>query len=183
MQWLEAAETYPENLGEGKLHGVQENDICYLKALACELSGNTSASTAFLEKATEGISTPVQAIFYNDPQPDKIFYQGLAWAKLGNTEKADAIFNTLIRFGEEHIKDNITIDYFAVSLPDLLVFDADLNERNRIHCLYLKGLGYLGLGTAYRDKAKACFAEVLKLDIHHAGAVVHQKMVDVIVFL
>jgi tetratricopeptide (TPR) repeat protein len=183
LQWLEAAETYPENLGEGKLYGVQENDIYYLKALACELSGDTSASIAFLEKATEGISTPVQAIFYNDPQPDKIFYQGLAWAKLGNTEKAVAIFNTLIRFGEEHFNDNITIDYFAVSLPDLLVFDADLNERNRIHCLYLQGLGYLGLGTAYGEKAKACFAEVLKLDINHAGAVVHQKMVDVIVYL
>lgn len=178
LQLLEEAGTYPDNLGEGKLYGVQENDIYYLKALAYELSGNMSASNDYLKKATEGISIPVQAIFYNDPQPDKIFYQGLAWAKLGDRVKADAIFNTLIRFGEEHINDPITIDYFAVSLPDLLVFDADLNERNRIHCLYLQGLGYLGLGAAYGGYADTCFAEVLKLDINHIGAVVHRNWVN-----
>ena len=32
-------------------------------------------------QATIGISQPVQAIYYNDPQPDKIIYQALAWLK------------------------------------------------------------------------------------------------------
>lgn len=44
---------------------------------------------SFFTKATEGISELLQAIFYNDPQQDKIFYQGLAWFKLGNNDKSN----------------------------------------------------------------------------------------------
>jgi tetratricopeptide (TPR) repeat protein len=173
LQLLDEAATYPANLGEGKLFGAQENDIYYLKGLALEQSGKQAAALENFRLATEGISEPVQAIFYNDPQPDKIFYQGLAWLKLKNEEKAQNIFEKLIDFGKKHLSDEISIDYFAVSLPDLLVFDADLGLRNRIHCLYLMGLGFLGKGN---DKAGALFDEVLQLDVNHQGAAIHKKM-------
>ena len=122
--------------------------------------------------ATQGNSEPVQAIFYNDPQPDKIFYQGMAWLKLNDTRKATQIFQRLVDFGQRHLSDKITIDYFAVSLPDLLVFDADLDLRNRVHCLYLMGLGYLGLGNGNTEKAEALFEEVLELDVNHQGVLI-----------
>lgn len=176
LQLLRQVENYPENLGEGKLFGAQENDINYLKGLAYEQLGEQELATQHFKKATEGISQPVQAIFYNDPQPDKIFYQGLAWLKLNEKEKANDIFNRLIRFGKEHLNDEISIDYFAVSLPDLLVFDADLNLRNKIHCLYLVGLGHLGLGNGNAEKAEALFNEVLSLDVNHQGAAIHKQM-------
>ncbi|MCU7550074.1 DUF5107 domain-containing protein [Chitinophagaceae bacterium LB-8] len=178
LQLLEQAEIYPVNLGEGKLYGTQENDIHYLKGLAFEQLNVQKRAEEYFQKATEGISEPVQAIFYNDPQPDKIFYQGLAWMKLGENEKASAIFKKLISFGLDHIDDNISIDYFAVSLPDLLVFDADLNLRNRIHCLYLMGLGNLGLGNYHTESAEACLNEVLGLDVNHQGAGIHKRMID-----
>ena len=44
------------------------------------------------------------------------------------------------------------MDYFAVSLPDFLVFDEDLQRRNRIHCHYMMALGLLGLGEAGRSR-------------------------------
>jgi tetratricopeptide (TPR) repeat protein len=174
LELLDSAATYPENLGEGKLFGAQENDIQYLKGLAYEQAGDQELALKNFRLATEGISEPVQAIFYNDPQPDKIFYQGLAWLKLDETGKANDIFNKLNKFAKEHIDDEISIDYFAVSLPDLLVFDADLNLRNKIHCLYLMGLGHLGLRDA--EKAEGLFNEVLQLDINHQGAAIHKKM-------
>ncbi|MEJ7683843.1 MAG: hypothetical protein WKG06_39480 [Segetibacter sp.] len=61
------------------------------------------------------------AIFYNDPQPDEIFYQGLAWMKLNNITKANNIFSRFIQLGNEHSTDKVQIHYFAGSLPDLLV--------------------------------------------------------------
>jgi tetratricopeptide (TPR) repeat protein len=176
LQLLQAADNYPENLGEGKLYGTQENDINYLKGLAYEHLGEQGSAKQFYKLATEGISEPVQAIFYNDPQPDKIFYQGLAWMKLGEHEKAADIFNKLISFGTKHFNDKISIDYFAVSLPDLLVFDADLDLRNKIHCLYLQALGKLGLGNENLEESETLFDEVLSLDVNHQGAAVHKKM-------
>jgi tetratricopeptide (TPR) repeat protein len=172
---LESLNKYPENLGEGKLYGTQENDIHYLLGCAYEHLQQQEKATVCFMKATEGISEPVQAIYYNDPQPDKIVYQALAWRKLGEPEKADAIFRRFIEFGELHKDDEIRIDYFAVSLPDMLVFDIDLDLRNRIHCLYLVALGHLGLGN--ESKARKLLNEVLELDLNHQGARTHLKMI------
>jgi tetratricopeptide (TPR) repeat protein len=178
--FLEKAENYPSNLGEGKLAGAQENDIHYWKGVAYDMLNQSENAIRYYRLATEGISEPVQAIFYNDPQPDKIFYQGLAWIKLGEREKAAEIFQRLIDFGHSHIKDEITIDYFAVSLPDLLVFDADLNLRNRVHCLYLMALGNLGIGNGHVEDANALFRQVLNIDVNHQGALVHRQLVKYI---
>src|SRR6185436_6502267 len=117
-----------------------------------------------------------QAIFYNDPQPDKIVYQGLAWLKLGHPKKAEKIFHRLVEFADQHFNDEIRIDYFAVSLPDLLVFDTDLNEKNKNHCRYLKGLGELGLKN-YANSARH-LNEVLQNDCSYPGAIIHLKMID-----
>ncbi|HEX2631020.1 MAG TPA: tetratricopeptide repeat protein, partial [Chitinophagaceae bacterium] len=172
---LEATKQYPENLGEGKLYGAQENDIHYLLGCAYEGLGEHAKAKQYFNEATKGISEPVQAIYYNDPQPDKIVYQALAWKKLGQPQQAEAIFKKFIDFGKQHLNDEIRIDYFAVSLPDMLVFDIDLNQRNEIHCVYLQALGYLGLGN--EQKGIALLNDVLKKDINHQGAATHLKMI------
>ena len=133
-------------------------------------------SEFYFRKASEGLSEPAPAIYYNDQQPDKIFYQGLAWEALGNPENARKRFNKLISYGEKHLFDQVKIDYFAVSLPDLLIWEDDLQKRNTIHCYYLMALGYLGLKKY--DEAKTYFDKVLKMDINHQGAHIHRKMCE-----
>lgn len=176
LSLLNAAETYPFNLGEGKLYGTQENDIYYLQGCAYEALGLSQNATDKFTAATKGNSEPAQAIFYNDQQPDKIFYQGLAWLKLGDRTTAYRIFNKLIAFGKRHQNDRIEIDYFAVSLPDLLVFDQDLDVKNNIHCTYLIGLGMLGLGK--KVEAKNYFLNILNKDLNHQGAAIHLMMIN-----
>lgn len=175
---LNATEHYPENLGEGKLYGTQENDINYLKGCAYERLGMKTEAETYFHKATIGLSEPTLAVYYNDQQPDKIFYQGLAWRKLGDQNKAESIFKKLIQFGEAHQNDKVKIDYFAVSLPDLLVFDQDLSLRNRNHCFYLMALGYLGLNHDYLGESEKYFNGVLKTDLNHIGAYIHKKMIQ-----
>ena len=112
-------------------------------------------------------------MYYNDQPPEMIYYQGAALAKLGRTEEADAVFEKLIRYGQAHMEDEVRIDYFAVSLPDLLIFEEDLNRKNKIHCLFMLGLGYLGKDRAKADKY---FAQVAAMDCCHQGALFIPEM-------
>ena len=175
LDYLHAQKRYPNNLGEGKLPNTAENDMYYLMGLAYERLGDGEKAYQYLKLATYSDDEPVQAIFYNDPQPDKIFYQGLAWLKLGKIDKANSIFDKLLTFGREHLHDSIAIDYMAVSLPDLLVFEQDLSFKNHIHCLYMMGLAQLGFGNV--EEAVTYFDQVLQLNNSHMGAWIHKKMV------
>lgn len=176
IELLSTLEHYPENLGEGKLYGTPENDIYYLLGCAYEGLQQTERAKTYFITATKGNSEPVQAIYYNDPQPDKILYQALAWQKLGEPHKAEEIFQKFIDFGNNHMNDEIRIDYFAVSLPDMLVFDIDINRRNYIFCNYLIGLGKMGLGEI--GQGKTYLQDVLKMDVNHQGAATHLQMAD-----
>jgi tetratricopeptide (TPR) repeat protein len=176
IECLERAQIYPHNLGEGKLFGTQENDIFYFLGCAYEGLLQPEKAKYFFEKSTVGLVEPSAAMFYNDQQPDKIFYQGLAWQKLGNDAKGNQIFEKLVNYGIEHRLDEVKVDYFAVSLPNLLIFDDDLNLRNKIHCMFIEGLGYLGLKQL--DHAKVLFEDILNLNTEHLGAKTHLKMID-----
>ena len=171
---LEAAQNYPHNLGEGKLFGSQENDIFYWLGCAYEKLGETPMAKENWKKASQGLSDPSPALFYNDQQPDKIFYQGLALLKLDNKKEAEKRFQNLIGYGKEHMDNDVKLDYFAVSLPDLLIWDEDLNARNKIHCEYLIGLGELGLGNT--ENAISAFTKVMDKDNYHLPAFIHLNM-------
>ncbi|MDR0836525.1 MAG: tetratricopeptide repeat protein, partial [Tannerella sp.] len=171
LQLLQKTDKYPHNLGEGKLINAEENDLNYYKGLVYKGLNDQTKAREHFERATQGSSEPQQAFFYNDQQPDKIFYQGLAWRALGDEAKAINCFNKLVAHGEKHLPDNCKIDYFAVSLPDLAIWDDDLNKRNQIHCYYVMGLGYLGFGDS--AKAKEYLNKVLTLDVNHQGAQIH----------
>jgi len=168
---LEQAQVYPHHLGEGKLFGAQENDIFYWLGCAYQGLNNEQQATAYFEKATQGLAEPSVAMFYNDQQPDQIFYQGLAWLALGATDKANHIFQKLVAYGEDHLHDEAKIDYFAVSLPDLLIFEDDLQKRHQIHCQYMMGLGYLGLKRL--PEAISAFHSAMDQDAMHFGAAWH----------
>ena len=157
---------YPHHLGEGKLYGAQENDFHYLLGLAYEKLGDNDEARHHYEQATKGPTEPAAAMYYNDAKPDKIFYAALAYRKLSNDAKANSLCYKLINYGQQHIFEKQTMDYFAVSLPDLLIWDGDLQEKNTIHCNLMMALGHLGLGNT--EKGLRFLDEVEKTDVNHA---------------
>ena len=165
IKLLHELDEYPHNLGEGKLAVAEENDIDYYKGVAYRGVGNEAKANEFFVKATMGSKEPKQAFFYNDQQPDKIYFQGLAWAALRDRTKANGRFHALIDHGKHYLFQKSRIDYFAVSLPDLAIWEEDLNVRNLIHCYYVMGLGYHGLGDL--EKAKEYLKKVQLLDVNH----------------
>lgn len=175
VDYLNRCFDYPDNLGEGKLIGAQENDLNYWLGCAYEGLGNTTQARASWEKAATGSTTLQAAMYYNDQQPDKLFYQGLALLKLGREGEARSRFYTLLRFGEKQLFVPFKMDFFAVSLPDLLIFEDDLQKRHELHCHYLMGLGHLGLGQV--EEANTAFQHVLTQDTYHTGAMIHSHLI------
>jgi tetratricopeptide (TPR) repeat protein len=164
LQYLKETDEYPHNLGEGKLSTVNENDVDYYKGVCYRGMNDETNAVKWFTKATKGSKEPKQVFYYNDENPDKIYYQGLAWRALGFEEKALERFRTLIAHGERRLNDECTIDYFAVSLPDLAIWEEDLSKRNRIHCYDVMALGYSGLGDT--GKAEELMGKVMDLDIN-----------------
>jgi tetratricopeptide (TPR) repeat protein len=159
--------TFPHNLGEGKLFGAQDNDFYYLLGVAYQQKGDSDKAKECWQKGTEGPTEPAPALYYNDAKPDKIYYAAKCYIKLGQTDKARGLFYKLINFGKNHIFDEVRMDYFAVSLPDLLVWDDSLQVKNTIHCKYMLALGYMGLGNV--DNGKRYLDEASQLDCNHLG--------------
>jgi tetratricopeptide (TPR) repeat protein len=174
IDFLEQALVWPHSLGEGKLAGIQENNIHYWLGQAHRQIGNEETARRWFEQASHGLAEPSSAQYYNDQPPEMIFYQGLALRALGDQAGAIERFERLIGYGQSHLNDAIAIDFFAVSLPDFLIFEADLAAKNELHCRYMLALGYLGLA---KDRlAKQEFANILQIDSNHLGALTHREL-------
>jgi len=172
---------YPENLGEGKLLGANESDFYYFLGYSYAALGENEKAQECWQKATFGKAEITKTVFYNDQKPYKIFYQALSFKKLGNTEKANSLFNKLIEYAQQHINQTVQIDYFAVSLPDLLIWNDDIGLRNRVHCLFLEGLGNIGLKN--KEQAINCFAQATNLDINQQDLQTHNQLINDYYFL
>jgi tetratricopeptide (TPR) repeat protein len=171
-----AALVFPESLGEGKLAGALESDIQYVLGCALEKAGSPDPAKEAFERAAAGRVEPSLSMSYNDQPADMLFFQGLALARLDRSGEASDRYGRLVDYAERNRDAVITIDYFAVSLPDFLIFDDDPTRRNRIFCTYLEGLGRLGLSLLARDRgddrrqAQYLLTNVLREDPSHGGA-------------
>lgn len=175
---LRSAFVYPENLGEGRLEGTKDNHLYYHLGLALEAQGRTQEAKQCYEAATLGTDEPAGAMYYNDQPADMILYQGLAYLKLGKAREAKSRFYRLIDYGEQHLEDKVKIEYFAVSLPDFLIFEEDYAQRNRAHCYYLMALGNIGLGSIdniHMQKAEAFLQEAAAVEPSHMMCSVYRK--------
>jgi tetratricopeptide (TPR) repeat protein len=171
---LEAARTCPTSLGEGKLCGARENHLDYWTGRARLAKGDPRKAREAFGRAAKGSTEPTSAMYYNDQPPDMIFYQGLACRALGDADRARTIFQGLADYGTNHLTDQVKMDYFAVSLPDFLVFEDDLEARHQVHCHYMAGLGALGLDD--QAGARRSFDAALALQADHFGARMHGRL-------
>lgn len=138
--------SYPANLGEGRLVGQSDNDIWFLMAICAEKMGEKEQSQSALQHALQGGSALSAGRYYNDQPVDYLFYQAMAAARLGEREQAQQQFQSMIDWAKQHRNDLSEPDFFAVSLPDLIVLDASAQEQHSQHCLWVEALGHLGLG-------------------------------------
>jgi tetratricopeptide (TPR) repeat protein len=153
------ARNYPRNLGEGKHLLTLERDLDYFSGLAAGQCGDREPAFSFWSAAAAPLPEPG---IYS-------YFQALALRELGNAEAAQDVLSDLARFADEKRKAVAKIDYFATSLPNLLLFDDDLDERHRIESLLLSALANHGFG--HRDKAIGELRHVVAADPNHLFAI------------
>ena len=159
---------YPENLGEGKLPNVPDNEAYYYMGVAYRAKGDAAKAAECFSSASRGSLTPSAVLYYNDRSSDYMYYAGLAFAETGDIRLSKKAFHQLVSFGETHVFDEVGYDYFAVSLPEIEMYQDELCARNRKYCKYLMALGHAGLGET--EKALCYVKEILAEQPDEQGA-------------
>ncbi len=139
----------PDNLGEA-YHLLQAKaDVSYWQGKALLALGRKNAAEAAFEAAASE-SGDFQNMAVTE-HSELSYYKGLSLLALGRTEEAEALFADMQAFAEREMESEGTIDYFATSLPLLLVFEDDLTEVRHRHARHLLDLAKDGLGQARAD--------------------------------
>ncbi|PAW78199.1 MAG: DUF5107 domain-containing protein [Verrucomicrobia bacterium Tous-C9LFEB] len=156
----------PENLGEAWHLLANPSDIHYHLGLAAAALGDKA-------KARQHWTTA--ATFKGDFQnmsvrafSEMTYYSALAWEKLGQKARAKKKLRDLLAYARQLRKTKATIDYFATSLPTMLLFDEDLQERQTTTALFLEAQAFTGLGRM--TEARKALRLVLRRDPNHALA-------------
>jgi len=158
LQHFDAARNYPHNLGEGKHLLILERDLDYLSGVAAERLGDLELAKHYWNAAAAPLAT------IGVPS----WFQARALKALGRHQAAQQVLASLAEFAQWQMETEPKIDYFATSLPNMLLFDDDLSKRNRVEALLLSALASQGLG----DKAKALseLEQVVAYDPNHLFA-------------
>lgn len=132
--------SFPHNLGEGKLILDYDNDVCYMLGELSQKCGNDVDAKKYFNMAIRGKIEVCEDMYYNDNPIDYVYYAALAYKKLGMTELADKIKEDMLRYYHSHYGKKQVIDYFAVSLPDMVIWERDIDKDNDEFCLRIKAM-------------------------------------------
>jgi len=96
------------------------------------------------------------------------YWSAMALRRLGREEQAKKLFEEILAFAGQLDSETPKIDYFATSLPTMLLFEEDLGRRQHVTATFLRAQALMGLGQ--HTVAKQALTDVLELDRSHAGA-------------
>src|ERR1019366_4021725 len=75
-------------------------------------------------------------------------WAGRAHLRLGNKAQAHRVFQAILSHADDLERGEPRVDYFATSLPHMLLFADDLEMRNRTMAYLLRAQAFAGLGRA-----------------------------------
>lgn len=163
---FETALASPENLGESKHLLANQSDIHYWMGEAFAALGDQPAAKRHWKAA---------ATFRGDFQEMSVrafsemsYYSARSLERLGKKPEAQALLRGLLAYAKEMQKTPAKIDYFATSLPTMLLFDEDIQSRRQTAALFLQAQAQLGLGK--KAAAKRLLETVLQRDPNHPFA-------------
>jgi tetratricopeptide (TPR) repeat protein len=166
VEYFEAADRPPQTLNEARHLLANSSNIEFWLGEAWAAQGKLERAKRHWERAVHqrGDFQQMQV----RPISEMTYWSALAMRRLGREEEAVSWFREILNYATVLEKSMPKIDYFATSLPAMLLFDEDLESRQRITATFLKSQALLGLGC--NAEAEAALAEVQRLDRAHAAA-------------
>ncbi len=165
-RFFEAVFSPPQNLGEAKHLLANWSDVFFWIGVSYA-DEDRSADAVHAWQLAARQSGDFQQMSVRSIS-DMTFWTGMAYARLGHPKKAREIFQRIYDYSLRLQQQIPRIDYFATSLPAMLLFENDLAKQNQIEAKFLRAQALLGLDR--EKEAKDLLCEVLQLDRNHAGA-------------
>ncbi len=164
---FEAAISAPETLGEAKHLLANQSDVHYWLGCACAAAKDEDAARRHWALAGEfrGDFQSMRVRAYSE----MTYYSVRALERLERNQEAAALIKGLSAYAEDLLATTAKIDYFATSLPSLLLFEEDLQKTQQRSAHFMLAQVSLALGDIFR--ARDLLELVLREDPNHAAAV------------
>lgn len=160
IEFFQSALTPPEHLGETWHLLANQSEIYYWLGLASLQTGDASRARRAWEKAA-AFRGDFQAMSVQ-PISEMTYWSALALRCLDRHEEAQELFRRIESYSRELEAQIPKIDYFATSLPAMLLFEEDLLRRNLVNAELLRAQAYSGLGRS--TEAINLLQAVLEID-------------------
>ncbi len=167
LEYLQAASNPPNNLAEAKHLLMNLSMIDYWLGEAYSAVGNLGAARAHWQRAasTRGDFQQMKV----QPVSETTYWSALALRRLGREDDARGLFKHIQDYAQALDSQTPKIDYFATSLPAMLLFDEDLKKRQTITARFLEAQALLGLGHERAGLDR--LTQVCAMDNSYAAAV------------
>jgi len=166
IRHFDAANHPPQSLSEARHLLANSSNIEFWLGEAWSAAGDMESAKLHWEKAErqrgDFQQMQVRAV------SEMTYWSAMALRRLGREKDATSLFVGIRDYATALEKETPKIDYFATSLPTMLIFEENLQNRQHITATFLHAQALLGLGLA--TEAQAALDEVQRLDQSHAGA-------------
>jgi tetratricopeptide (TPR) repeat protein len=157
----------PASLGEARHLLTNSSNIYYWLGRAHAANDELAAAETMFDRSADQLSD-FQSMALQ-PFSEMTFWSGLSLRHLGRSGEATALFEAMRDYACRLEDEKASIDYFATSLPSLLLFDEDLQERQRTSGKLLRALAWLGVGD--KTASQTIIDELLDADPSLASAI------------
>ncbi len=163
---LEAALNAPENLGEARHLLANQSDVHFYLGVAYSRAGDEASSRRHHSIAAEARGDfQVMAV---QSYSEMTYYSAMSLAALGREVEAKSLLIELRDYAEALAKKPAKIDFFATSLPDLLLFADDLDARQIEKANFMAAQAQVGLENF--EKGRQLLQKILAENPNHADA-------------